>query len=92
MEIILFKSKDCPKCKTVEYYLDSLQVEYTKANLSGRGSGKYKAMLIKRGITILSVPALLVDDKLYREDQLLEDGLINPEISKWVGHAYFDSL
>jgi len=85
MNIILFRTKNCPKCKILEQYLDNLEVKYTKANLEGRGSGKYKAMLLKRGILIFSTPALLVDEQLYREDQLMKNGAINSDIKIWVG-------
>jgi len=85
MSIFLFKTKNCPKCKIVEHCLDNLGIEYTKANLEGRGSGKYKAMLLKRGILIFATPALLVGDQLYREDQLMKNGTVNPDIKIWVG-------
>ncbi len=82
MNIILFRTKNCPKCKILEQYLDNLEVKYTKANLEGRGSGKYKAMLLKRGILIFATPALMIDEQLYRENQLMKDGSINPEIKE----------
>lgn len=85
MNIILFRTKNCPKCKIVEQYLDNLKVKYTKANLEGRGSGKYRAMLLKKGILIFATPALMIDEQLYREDQLIKNGAVNPDIKIWVG-------
>lgn len=84
--ITLYSTTGCVFCKMIADILDSLGVVYTRAYLDGQSSGRHKASLRRRGITILAVPVLIVGEKIYRPPDLINElGKVNDNLPSLVG-------
>ncbi len=84
--ITLYSTSNCGFCKMVADVLDGLGVVYTKAYLDGQSSGRHKASLRRRGITILAVPVLIVGDNIYRPSDLINElGQVKDTLPSLVG-------
>lgn len=79
--ITLYLISECNLCRQVEKVLDELSIEYVKAFLDKQNSGIYKASLRRRGITILAVPVIITGEKIYRQNDLVdENGQLRKDI------------
>jgi glutaredoxin len=86
LQITLYSTTGCCFCKKVADVLDGLGVVYNLAHLDGQASGRHKASLRRRGITILAVPVLIVGEKVYRPPDLIDEvGNVKDTLPSLVG-------
>lgn len=76
--IVVYTSSGCPRCAMLKEWLKSREKEFEEKDLE---NVDVMADLVMRNAVVLSVPALEVEETVYREDEIFDkNGRINGEL------------
>lgn len=84
MKIIVYTTKNCPKCKTLKGELTKLNINFTESDMTTPES---QTELVSNGVFTLSAPVLQVGDRFYKTTDIFAGEKIKSEIKaifEWV--------
>jgi glutaredoxin len=70
VKLILYSSKNCPRCKALKKWLRRNNISFTERSLD---ETDVMTELVMRNLTVLSAPAIEVDNRVFLSDQIFDE-------------------